>query len=114
MLNIWHRWEGGRLAWLLGGGRCRLRRTGSSHDWMSPGSTEAGRHPSFRPTAHTPTQGFLGGSVVKNLPANVGDEGLIPGLGMSPGEGNGNSLQFPQTDRAAWWATVRGVTNRHD
>ena len=35
--------------------------------------------------------GFPGGSVVKNLPAKVGDMDLIPGLGRSPGEGNGNS-----------------------
>ena len=34
--------------------------------------------------------GLPGGSVVKNPPANAGDEGLIPGLGRSPGEGNGN------------------------
>ena len=33
--------------------------------------------------------GFSGGSVVKNLPANAGDMGLIPGSGRSPGEGNG-------------------------
>ena len=32
--------------------------------------------------------------MVKNLPANVGDLGLIPGLGRSPGEGNGNPLQY--------------------
>jgi len=37
--------------------------------------------------------GFSGGSVVKNLPANAGDPDLIPGLGRSPGEGNGNPLQ---------------------
>ena len=36
---------------------------------------------------------FHGGSVVKNLPANSGDAGLMPGLGRSPGEGNGNALQ---------------------
>ena len=36
---------------------------------------------------------FHGGSVVKNLPANLGDAGLMPGLGRSPGEGNGNALQ---------------------
>ena len=36
--------------------------------------------------------GFPGGSVVKNLPANAGDVSLIPGLGRSPGEGNGNPL----------------------
>ena len=38
--------------------------------------------------------GFPGGSVVKNASANAGDVGLIPGLGRSPGEGNGNPLQF--------------------
>ena len=36
----------------------------------------------------------IGGSAVKNLPANVGDLGLIPGLGRLPGEGNGNPLQY--------------------
>ena len=35
-----------------------------------------------------PIMGFLGGLVVKNLPANTGNMGLIPGLGRSPGEGN--------------------------
>ena len=39
-------------------------------------------------------EGFPGGSVVKNLLANAGDAGLIPGLGRSPGEGNGNPLQY--------------------
>ena len=38
--------------------------------------------------------GFPGGSVVKNSPANAGDVGWIPGLGRSPGEGNGNPLQY--------------------
>ena len=38
--------------------------------------------------------GFLGGSVVKNLPANAGDTDLIPGSGISPGGGNGNPLQY--------------------
>ena len=56
---------------------------------------------------------FLGGSVVKNPPANAGDLGLIPGSGGSPGEGNGNPLQYSclgnPMDRGAWWATVHGV-----
>ena len=39
-------------------------------------------------------EGFPGGSVVKNLPANEGDVGSIPGSGISPGEGNGNPLQY--------------------
>ena len=38
--------------------------------------------------------GFTGGSVVKNLPANAGDMGSIPGLGRSPGEGNGYPFQY--------------------
>ena len=54
------------------------------------------------------------GSVVKNSPANVGDEGSIPGSGRSPGERNGNPLQCSYLgnliDRAAWQATVHGVT----
>ena len=37
--------------------------------------------------------GFPGGSVVENLPANAEDTGSVPGLGRSPGEGNGNPLQ---------------------
>ena len=40
------------------------------------------------------TLGFSGGSVVKNLPAKAGDACLIPGLGRSLGEGNGNPLQY--------------------
>ena len=38
------------------------------------------------------SHGFCGGSVVKNLSANAGEEGSIPGLGRSPGEGDGNPL----------------------
>ena len=38
--------------------------------------------------------GSPGGSAVKNLPAKAGDAGLILGLGRSPGEGNGNPLQY--------------------
>ena len=39
-------------------------------------------------------QRFPGGSEVRNLPANAGDAGSIPGLGRSPGEGNGNLFQY--------------------
>ena len=57
--------------------------------------------------------GFPCGSVVKNLPANAGDAGLILGLGRFPGEGNGNPLQHSSlensTDREVQWATVLGV-----
>jgi len=51
--------------------------------------------------------------VVKNLPANAEDAGSISGLGRSPGEGNGNPLQYSclrnPMDRGAWWAAVQGV-----
>ena len=44
---------------------------------------------------------------------SAGDQGSIPGLGRSSGEGNGNPLQYSclenSMDREAWWATVRGV-----
>ena len=57
--------------------------------------------------------GFPGGSVVKNMPANAGDMGSISGWGRSPGEGNGNQLQYSclgnPMDRGAWWATVHVV-----
>ena len=58
---------------------------------------------------------FLGGSVVKNTPANAGDPrdtGLIPAWGRSPGGGNGNPRQLwleNSMDRGAWWATVHWV-----
>jgi len=61
---------------------------------------------------------FPGDSVVKNLPANAGDVGLIPGLGRSPRGANGNPLQYSclgnPTDREAWRATVHGVAKELD
>ena len=51
--------------------------------------------------------------MVKNLPAKEGDMGLIPGSGRSPGEGNGNPLQYSCIEnllgRGALWAIVHGV-----
>ena len=59
-------------------------------------------------------EGFPGGSEVKASACNMGDPGLIPGLGRSPGERNGNPLQYSclenPMDGGAWWATVHGVT----
>ena len=53
-------------------------------------------------------------SVGKESACNAGDPGLIPGLGRSLGEGNGNPLQYSclenPVDRRAWWAAVHGVT----
>ena len=70
--------------------------------------------------AYSPLRGFPGVAVVKNPPANAGDTrdaGSIPGSGRSPGEGNGNSLQYSclenPMDREAWWAIVRGVKKSH-
>ena len=57
--------------------------------------------------------GFPGGSEVKASACNAGDLSLIPGSGRSPGEGNGNPLQYSclenPMDGGAWWATVHGV-----
>ena len=57
--------------------------------------------------------GFPGGSEVKESACNVGDLGSIPRSGRSPGEGNGNPLQYSCLENpmngGAWWATVHGV-----
>ena len=58
--------------------------------------------------------GFPGGSVGKESASNVGDLGLIPGLGRSPGGGHGNPFQYSclenPMNRGFWRATVHGVT----
>ena len=65
-----------------------------------PGSSVLHYLPEFTPA----------GSVVKKLPANAGDPGLIPGSGRSPGERNGTPLQYSclanPMNRGAWQATV--------
>ena len=57
---------------------------------------------------------FPGGSDYKESAYNAGDQGSIPGSGRSPGEGNGNPLQYSclenSMDRGAWGVTVHGVT----
>ena len=65
---------------------------------------------------YAPIWGFPGGSVVKKTPDNAGDAGdvgSVPGLGRSPGEGNGNPLQCSGLENpmecGACWATVHGV-----
>ena len=62
---------------------------------------------------------FPGESLVRNLPANAGairDLGLIPGSGRSPGQGNGNLLQYSclenPMDRGAWRATVHRIAEQ--
>ena len=65
-----------------------------------------------------PKQGFPGGAEVKASACNVGDLGLISGSGRSPGEGNGNPLQYSclenPMDGGAWWATVHRSQRESD
>ena len=62
---------------------------------------------------NTFTLGFPGGSDSKASARNAGDLGSIPGSGRSPGEGNGNPLQYSclenSMDGGTWWATVHGM-----
>ena len=62
--------------------------------------------------------GFLGASVVKNLPAKAGDVGLTLGTGRPPKGGNGNPLQYSclgnPMDRGTWHVTVHGATKESD
>ena len=63
-------------------------------------------------------RGFPGGSDSKESACNAGVSGVIPGLGRSPGEGNGNPLQYfcleNPMDRGAWRATVPGGHKESD
>ena len=56
--------------------------------------------------------------MVKNLPVSAGNVGLIPGLGRSPGKGNGSPFQCSclenTVDRGPWWTTVLGVAKESD
>ena len=64
------------------------------------------------------TLGFSGGSEDEESACNAGDVGSVPGLGRSPGEGNGNPLQYSCLknfmDRGAWLAIVHGVEKELD
>ena len=64
------------------------------------------------------TLGFPCGSDGKESTCNLGDPGLIPGLGRSPGGGNGDPLQYSclekLMDRGSWWATAHQVTKEMD
>ena len=82
-------------------------RTGSVDSLNACTSPAASRH-----QLHLPA-GFPGGSVLTRSPAKAGDLGSVPGLGRSPGEGNGNPLQYSclenPMDRGAWRATDHRV-----
>ena len=64
---------------------------------------------------YTYVHSFPGSLDGKASAYDAGDPGLVPGLGRSPGEGNGNLLQYSwlenPMDRGAWWAIVHGVAN---
>ena len=70
--------------------------------------------PTDEPICRAVIMDFPGGSEGKESACNVGDPGLIPGLGRSPGEGHGNPLQYSclenPMDGGAWQAIVHGVT----
>ena len=70
-------------------------------------------HPTGLITTRHIMGGFPGSSDGKASAYKAGDLGSIPGSGRSPGEGNGNTLQYSclenPTDQGAWWATVHGV-----
>ena len=63
---------------------------------------------------YTSLLGFHYSSISKESACSAGDPGSNPGLGRSPGEGNGKSLQYPCLenimDSGAWWIAVHGVT----
>ena len=64
--------------------------------------------------SETSTLASLVAQTVKSLPSSVGDPGSIPGSGTSPGEVNGNPLQYSclenSMDEGSWQATDYGVT----
>ena len=94
--------------------------------WRIPGTGEPGGLPSMgshrvrhdwsnlaAAAAAWNVRASLVAQLVKNLPANAGDLVSIPGSGKSPGEGNGNSLQYSclenPMDRGAWQAAAHEV-----
>ena len=83
-----------------------------------PKSGESKPQCSVSPTQNNTPFYLLSGSDCKESACNVGDLGLIPGSERSPGEGNGNPLQYSCLEnpmhRGAWWATVHGVTKESD
>ena len=119
------RWEGIKLTfkhrkykfstYMLGGSivfHLKLNSAPSALRCASPPS-----HLSFLSCIHPPRL-FPGDIAIKNLPANAGELGSIPGSGRSPGEGNGNPLQYSclenSVDRRAWQATVHVVYKKSD
>ena len=82
-------------------------------NWVSISLGILGNWEEYLPQSYS-ILGFHSGSVGKESARTAGNPGLIPGSGRSPGEGNGNPLQYSylenSMDRGAWQATVHGVT----
>ena len=94
-------------------------------EWVAISSSRGSSDPDIKPRSPTFQADSLpaelsgkipGGTEVKNLQAIAGDirdTGLVPGSGRSPGEGNGNPLQYSglenPVNRGAWWATFHRV-----
>ena len=79
-----------------------------------PGGLQSLGHKLSDMTHQLTLWGFSGGTDNKESACNVGDLGSIPGSGRSPGEKNGNLLQYSclgnSMDKGAWWVTAHGVT----
>ena len=96
---------------------CYLVKGGGHQPQRAELGGEAGNrvllHPRNVSFLASPFRSFPGGSDVKGSACNLGDLCSIPGLGRSPGEGNGNPLQYSclenPMDRGAWLATAHGV-----
>ena len=91
----------------MGRGHTLLPQEYSTQQW-------SGRHIHLQGRKKIGTQpydyeGFPGGSVGKKSASNVGDLGSIPGLGRSPGEGNGYPLQYSGLENSMEYTVVRGV-----
>ena len=85
------------------------------HSWFIHSSVDRlFDHLHFLAVRNKVAKGFPGSSKGKESACNEGELGSIPGLGRSPGEGNGNPLQYScledPMDGGAWQATVHGVT----
>ena len=85
---------------------------------QSPQGEVVGPEPRQNLRSGLTTEGFRHGSMAKNPPANPGDGDSTPGSERSPGEENGNPLQYfclgNSTDRRPGSAKVRGVTKETD
>ena len=89
----------------------------SCYIWAAEGAVQGQSHHSLKPIVHAGLPRWLSG---KNPLANAGDSGdmgWILGWEDSPGEGNGNTLQYSclvnSMGRGAWWTTLHGVTTVH-